>query len=105
MPRKRVGPRPREDPQQAATSIIRSAVGSMPLVGAAGGELLSVLAERVIPSRKDAWLDDLGEVVNDLLDHALDIRELAGNEAFWTIFIAASEAALRTHEAEKRRAL
>lgn len=105
MPKKRVGPRPREDPQEVATAIIRAGVGSVPLVGAAGGELLAVLAEHVIPSRKDAWLDDLGEIVNDLRDHALDIRDLAGNEAFWTIFIAASEAALRTHEADKRRAL
>jgi len=105
MGKEPVGPPPDEETRDTAEAIVRASVGMTPFVGGPLAELANVMMEKALPRRKDAWLKKVGETVDYLTAHSIDIEGLADNEAFVTVLQEASEAAAKTHEEEKLRAL
>ena len=91
----------------AAREIGKAIVSAVP---AAGGPL-QVLFENVfsapIERRKQVWLEQLAEVVNELQRkvEGLTPEKLAANEAFVTVAMQASQIAIRNHQQEKLEAL
>lgn len=80
------------------------------IVPAAGGPL-QVLFENVFSSpierRKEAWLQQLAEVVQEVEERVAELtpEKLAQNEAFVTVAMQASQIAVRNHQQAKLEAL
>ena len=91
----------------AAREIGKAIVSAVPV---AGGPL-QVLFENVfsapIEKRRQIWLEQLAEVVNELQRkvEGLTPEKLAANEAFVTVAMQASQIAIRNHQQEKLEAL
>lgn len=100
-----------QPPESSSDDRLRAAekfaVSLVPYIG--GG--LAVLFERVFEApmerRRQEWLREVGAVIQELCEkvHDLTPEELSKNEAFISICLQASAAALRTHREEKRKAL
>jgi hypothetical protein len=80
------------------------------LVPAAGGPLQVVFENfftSPIEKRKEAWLQQLADVVKEVEERVADLTpaKLAENEAFVTIAMHASQIALRNHQHAKLEAL
>ncbi len=96
-----------KDSDDAIKEVNRAIVSALPIVA---GPLL-VLFENTFPSaiekRKQAWLERLADVVTELQErvNGLTQEKLASNEAFVSVFIQASQIAIRNHQNEKLQAL
>lgn len=90
-----------------AREISKAIISAVP---AAGGPL-QVLLENVFASpiekRKQAWLEQLAEVVSEIQERIEDLtpEKLAANEAFITVAMQASQVAIRNHQQAKIDAL
>lgn len=90
-----------------AREVGRAIVSAVP---AAGGPL-QVAFENIFASpiekRKEAWLEQLAEVVTEIQERVKDLtpEKLAGNEAFITVAMQASQIAIRNHQQAKLEAL
>lgn len=90
-----------------ARDVGRAIVSAIP---AAGGPI-QVVFENVfsapIEKRRQAWLEELAEVVTDLQQRVdgLTPENLAENEVFVTVAMQASQVAIRNHQKEKLEAL
>ncbi len=90
-----------------AREVGRAAVSVIP---GAGGPI-QVLFENVfsapLEKRRQAWLEDLAEVVAKLQEkvEGLTPEKLASNEVFITVALQASQIATRNHQKEKLKAL
>lgn len=82
----------------------------MSVIPAAGGPL-QVAFENIfsapIEKRKEAWLEQLASVVEEVQERVADItpEKLAANEAFVTVAMQASQVAIRNHQKAKLEAL
>lgn len=91
----------------AAREVGRAIISAIP---AAGGPL-QVLFENIftapLEKRKQAWLEQLAGVVNELQEKVEGFTpdKLAENETFITVAIQASQIAVRNHQQEKLQAL
>jgi len=74
----------------------------IPFIGSAGAELIDLLSTP-LGDRRDEWLADLERRLHDLEENVEGFRfdDLAKNEQFVTVALQATQAALRTHQAEK----
>lgn len=90
-----------------ACEIGKAIISAIP---AAGGPL-QVLFENIFQAplerRKQAWLEKLAEVVDELLRRSKDLtpKKLAEDEVFITVALQASQIAIRNHQQEKVDAL
>src|SRR5438477_11690616 len=90
-----------------AREVGKAIVSAVP---AAGGPL-QVAFENIFASpiekRKQAWLEQLAEVVTEVQERVKDLtpEKLAANEAFVTIAMQASQVAIRNHQQTKLDAL
>jgi hypothetical protein len=102
-----LGPPPSETKGDVAQALVRAAASSVPVFGGAAAELIGLVIEPVLERRREEWFRDLGTVVDELRERldGFDPKRLEQNELFVTAVISASNAALRTHEKEKRTAL
>lgn len=91
----------------AAMEVGKAIISAIP---GAGGPL-QVLLENVfsapIEKRKQAWLEQLADVVADLQKRVAGLtpERLAANEAFITVAMQATQIAVRNHQQEKLQAL
>lgn len=88
-------------------AVARGAVSAVPFIGGPAAELLGLVLQPALERRRGEWFEHLGRAFEELrrrLD-GFDPARLATNELFITAVITASNAALRTHEAEKLDAL
>jgi len=78
----------------------------IPLVGGGASELLGLLSSPV-GQRRDDWLSDLERRLHDLEGRVDGFRfdDLGNNQQFVSATLHATQAALRTHQAEKLEAL
>jgi hypothetical protein len=81
-------------------------VSMIPVLGAAGSELLNLLSTP-LAQRRDAWLDDLARRLRDLEGRVDGFRfdELVHNEQFISATLQATQAALKTRQKQKLNAL
>jgi len=103
--KKRVGPPPSTTKGDAAEGLVRVALSAVPMVGGPAAELFSLVVDPALHRRYHHWLEQLGEAVDDIQAHGIDIRTLEHNEPFVTAVLNATSAAARTHEEEKLVAL
>ena len=82
-----------------ARIAIESAVAAVPWVGGAGAELLNFYLPAALEKRRDRWFKLLDERLADLEDRVFD------DEAFQTVVLTATKAALGTHLESKMRLL
>ena len=89
-----------------AYSLVRAAVGSIPLVGNAAVELLSAVVSPPLERRRLRWMEEIANTLRTL-DESRQIRlsDLQANETFVTTLVQASDFAVRNHQSEKIQAL
>lgn len=96
-------------PERVEESVRAAGGGLMgamvPGIGDAVATFLGGFFPSIRKRREDAWFNDLRGALNELARHAVRVEDLKDNEAFHDIVCAASQAAMRTHLEEKRRAL
>src|SRR5215213_10816450 len=82
---------------------ILAALSAIPVAA----ELFETIFAPPLARRQDAWMEAVADGIRQLQERieGFDWTRLTEDEAFVTIAIEASAAALRTHQAEKREAL
>lgn len=87
-------------------AVAKAAIGSIPVLGAAGSEIFSHLLSRPLEKRRDSWMEEVAERLRQLEAKGnLSIESITENEAFIDALLAASHSAIATHREEKRQAL
>jgi hypothetical protein len=75
-------------------------------VGAAGAELFEYVIKSPYEARQQKWMQDVGDAIADLRDRqGVDVEALRRDPAFTDTVMEATQAALRTSDAEKHEAL
>ena len=102
-----IGPPPSQTKGEVAQGLIRAAAASVPVIGGPAAEVIGLVLQPAFERRREQWLQDLASAFEELRGRMddFDPDRLAENEIFITAVAVASNAALRTHEAEKRAAL
>jgi len=90
-----------------AHAVVRAALGSLPLGGSAAVELFNTIVTPPIERRRRAWMQSVGEALQQLQQTAglVDIARLSGDEAFITLLLATARIAIQNHAQEKLDAL
>jgi hypothetical protein len=88
-----------EDVAHAGRKVL---VSMIPVLGAAGSELVGILSSP-LALRRDAWLQDLERRLRDLESKVVGFRfeDLAQNDQFVSATLVATQGALKTHQREK----
>ena len=88
--------------QDIAYAKAKAIVGSIPIAGAAAGELLGLLVAPPLEKRKTKLLTKIGQRLKDLEEaKRLDINGLAENQRFIDTVLQATTYALKTSDNEK----
>jgi hypothetical protein len=88
-----------------ATAIVRGAVGSFLVVGAAAGELVNLVLKPPLEKRRAKWMEEVAKCLRKLESQGIDLGTLRNNEAFVDTVMQATEIAQRNYQAEKWDAL
>ena len=106
MPKQKDYEPPKREPGDVAYAIARAGISSIPLAGAAATELLQLLLSPPLEKRRDEWMKTVGQALLDLENsRGVKLEDLQTNEAFVSVVMQASQAAVRNHQEEKVRAL
>src|SRR5690242_8282861 len=88
--------------QDIAYATTKAVLGSVPLVGAAASELLSLIVTPPIEKRREKWMTDIGRDLMELQQNRkVDLTSLVENEQFIDAVLQATSFALKTSENEK----
>lgn len=99
------------DPPDATTgdhvhTLARAGVGSLPVIGAAATELFQKLIVPPLEKRRQEWMEAIAHGLRKLEEkQKCVIDDLASNDVFIDTVMAASHAAIRNSQQEKREAL
>lgn len=96
---------PQRSKGDAAHAIVKAGLSAVPMVGGPAVELFQYLVQPPLDKRREAWMKEVGEKLQELEKKGLELAKLQGNEQFISAVMQASQAALRTHKAEKLAAL
>ena len=97
---------PKESLGDHAHAVVRSGLGAIPFGGTAAVELFNKVVTPPLERRRDEWRESVGDRLSALESaRVVNLDELQENDAFITIVMHASQAALRNHEDEKLDAL
>lgn len=90
----------------AAHTVTRAGLGTIPVVGGAASELFSAVVTSSLDRRRQEWMEQVGEGLRALEQkRGINIEDLGDNESFIDTVMLASQAAIRNSQHEKRRAL
>ena len=90
----------------AAHSLVRACIESVPFVGAAGSELFSFFIKSPIENRRNEWMRQVGERLHRLeCVHGVSLESLQEDEEFLDTILQATGVALRSSKKEKHTAL
>jgi hypothetical protein len=93
---------PKEEGKDKAIAIARAGIASIPVVGNAAIELLPLLFTAPLERRRQRWMEEVATALRSLEENrGIKLEELQSNEAFITILVQASQAAMRNHQQEK----
>ena len=86
---------------------VKAALAALPVVGGPAAELFAAIIAPPLARRRDEWLQSLAEGLEALANRVggFDAESLAHNEAFVSVALQASRAAIQTHHKEKLEAL
>lgn len=96
---------PKQSKGDAAHAIVKAGLSAVPVVGGPAVELFQYVIQPPLEKRREAWMKDVGEKLSELEAKGLKLENLQSNEQFVSAVMYASQAALRTHQEEKLRAL
>jgi hypothetical protein len=88
-------------------AIARAGLAAIPFVGGSINELLSLVLAPSVQRRRDEWVKELADLVEELekRSEGFDPKNLGENEAFVSATIQATRIAASTHQKEKRTML
>lgn len=89
----------------AAHALVKAGLSTLPVVGGPAVELFQFLIQSPLERRRNAWMKDVGEKLQELETQGLKLEGLQQNEQFVSAVMQASTAALRTHKQAKLEAL
>lgn len=89
----------------AIHTIAKAGLSAIPLVGGPAAELFQSLVQPPLEKRRIAWMEEVGEKLQDLEQKGLTIEKLQSDERFISTVMHASHVAMRTHQKEKLAAL
>ena len=96
---------PKETGKDHFHTIIKTALGEVPLAGGALAELFSAIIESPFQRRKKEWMQNVVEAINELKEKGFSPDDLKENEQFISAVFYASHLAMKTHQQEKLDAL
>lgn len=99
--------RPEKNTKDVVHHLVKAGISGVPYIGGSASEIFTAIIGPTIEKRRDEWIESIAERLVDLEKEVeeLDISKLSENEAFITIVLQASQAAMRTHQEEKLEAL
>jgi hypothetical protein len=88
-------------------AVIKGALHEIPILGSVLAAEMDLILVPPLSRRRDEWLEDLARRLHDLEGRVAGFKfeDLANNEQFVSATMQATQAALRTHQAEKLDAL
>jgi len=97
---------PKRSAGDAVHALAKVAVGSIPIVGAAGAELFAYVVQAPYEKRREEWMQAAGDAIAALQQSAgIDLERLRADPAFTDTVLAATQVALHTRSEIKREAL
>lgn len=104
---RRVPEMPTNTRAEAALEGAKVLVAGVPVVGGSAAELLELVLGPALSRRRDKWLRQLAELLDELTDRleGFDPRSLSQNEPFVTAVVQATIIATKTHDEEKLKSL
>ena len=95
-----------EPDSEKAHRIARASLAAVPALGGTLVEAFNALIEPPMARRKTAWMVQVTEALNELIQKGvLTEHDLQNNEKFFTTLVHASNVAIKNHEQEKLTAL
>lgn len=87
----------KEKIKDLAYTLTKAGIGSVPYVGAAASEILSLIVASPLEKRRDKWFVEIGERLKVLeVKNNLQLSELSQNEFFIDIVIQTTQNVLKT---------
>jgi hypothetical protein len=96
---------PKRSKGDIAHSVVKAALGSIPVGGNAAAEFFQLLVTPPLEKRRDEWIAEVGARLQELETKGITLDSLQANEQFISTLMQATQLALRTHQNEKREAL
>lgn len=96
---------PKQSKADAAHAIVKAGLSALPVVGGPAVELFQHLIQPPLERRRQEWMAAVGEKLQELEEHGVNVEELGQNDEFISAVMHASQIAIRTHQQEKREAL
>lgn len=92
--------------EQIAQAMAKSVLGAVPVVGSAFVETFSILFRSPFEQRAEQWMQQLGTRLHIIEDRIPGrVAALAEDPLFLSVVTTTTQAALRTHNGEKRKLL
>lgn len=90
-----------------ALTLAKAAASLIPFAGGPAAEVISAIIQPQLDRRKTEWLENMAHGLNLLSQRVDEVtpERLAQSPEFTTVFLQASQIAMRTHQAEKLVAL
>ncbi len=86
--------------------MVRAGLGLIPVAGSAAAELFKAVMTPPLDKRRNEWMDDVGQRLQRLeKERDISLEDLKNNDEFIDAVMSASQAVLRTSQAEKKEAL
>lgn len=91
----------------AIHAIVKGAISTVPVAGSFLAEIVGILYRQPIDKRREEWLREVASALDEIREKQSELspEKLAQDEEFITVLHRATESAVRTHEASKRRML
>lgn len=96
---------PKETGKDYVHTVIKTALGEVPLAGGVLAEIFSAIVESPFQKRKIEWMHKVVDAIEELQEKGLKVDELRENEQFISAVFYASHLAMKTHQEEKLQAL
>jgi len=96
---------PRAESADKAYTAAKAVLSAIPGIGGPVAELFGLVVQPSLESRRIKWMEAVAERLCELQNHGVSIERLQQDEAFVSAILHATQAALRTHRAEKLEAL
>ena len=98
---------PEKETKDYAYGATKAGLSAIPLIGGSLTAIFETIFSSPIDKRKEEWLTMLVETVNELCEkvEGLTPEKLSNNPEFISIYLQASNIAIRTHNEEKLKAL
>ncbi len=97
---------PERDASDVIHTVVKAGLSAIPIIGGPAAELFAAVVTPPLDRRRQSWMEEIAEGLRQLEeDRGVKLEDLQQNEAFVDTALLATQAALRTSQQEKRRAL